>query len=170
MILLFPGSFDPPHLGHLDIMQRAAALAQSAGGTLLVAIADHPEKRPFLALNQRIALLSELCAGNQATRIVTYRGATVHFARHNNVTALVRGLRNPLDFENEKSMAEVNRSHGFDTVFFMTAGVHAHLSSHLVRSAQAAGLPVDALVPPAVARALSTAGPLAGPLAVASAT
>lgn len=155
MILLFPGSFDPPHLGHLDIMQRAATLARAAGGELLVAIADHPEKRAFLSLDQRLALLSDLCPGDRPTRIVTYRGATVHFAQQNRVTALVRGLRNPLDFEHEKSMAEINRSHGFDTIFFMTTGVHAHLSSHLVRSAHTAGLPVEALVPPAVATALS---------------
>lgn len=155
MILLFPGSFDPPHLGHLDVLRRAAAVARTAGGELLVAIADHPEKCAFLTLDQRIALLSELCAGDHTTRIVTYRGATVHFARANGVTALVRGLRNPLDFENEKSMAEVNRSHGFDTLFLMTAGVHAHLSSHLVRSARAADLPLDDLVPPTVAQALA---------------
>ena len=120
-----------------------------------MAIADHPEKRATLTLEQRIVLLTGLCAGDHTTRIVTYRGATVNFARTHGVTALVRGLRNPLDFENEKSMAEVNRSHGFDTIFFMTAGAHAHLSSQLVRSVRSAGLPVDDLVPPAVAAALA---------------
>ena len=154
MRLLFPGSFDPPHLGHLDVIRRAAELARCGGGELLVAVADNPDKPGWLAIDRRMALLTELCRDVPGTRPVSFRGATVLFAQANGVDALVRGIRNPLDFEHEKSMAEVNRSHGVDTLFFMTAGVHAHLSSHLVRSARAAGLPVDTLVPPAVAKAL----------------
>lgn len=154
MKLLFPGSFDPPHLGHLDVIRRAAELARSGGGELLVAVADNPDKPGWLAIDRRIALLAELCREVPGTRSVSFRGATVLFAQTNGVDALVRGIRNPLDFEHEKAMAEVNRSHGVDTLFFMTAGVHAHLSSHLVRSAKTAGLPIDSLVPPAVAKAL----------------
>jgi pantetheine-phosphate adenylyltransferase len=155
MRLLFPGSFDPPHLGHLDVMQRAAAIAHGGGGELLVAIAEHPDKPGWLPVSRRIALVQALCRDIPGTRVVSYRGATVRFAQEHAVTTLVRGLRNPLDFEHEKSMAEVNRSHGFDTMFFMTAGVHAHLSSHLVRAAHSAELPLTGLVPPLVASALS---------------
>ena len=155
MRLLFPGSFDPPHLGHLDVVQRAASLARAAGGELLVAIADNPDKSSFLPLDRRVMLLQALFDHDPTVSVVTYRGATVLFARENRVTALVRGLRNPLDFEHEKSMAEVNRAHGVDTVFLVTAGVHAHLSSHLVRSARAAGLPLDDLVPPQVVEVLT---------------
>jgi pantetheine-phosphate adenylyltransferase len=150
MRLLFPGSFDPPHLGHLNLMERAAAVARSGGGELLVAVADNPDKPGFLPLARRVELVTALCAGIPGTRCVTYRGATVLFAQTHGVDVLVRGIRNPLDFEHEKAMAEVNRLHGVDTLFFMTAGAHAHLSSHLVRSAKAAGLPLTALVPPAV--------------------
>ena len=154
MRLLFPGSFDPPHLGHLDVIRRAAALARSGGGELLVAVADNPDKPGWLPLERRLALVSALCADEPGARAVTYRGATVLFAQTHAVDALVRGIRNPLDFEHEKAMAEVNRSHGIDTMFFMTAGVHAHLSSHLVRSAKAAGLPLTGLIPPMVAHGL----------------
>jgi pantetheine-phosphate adenylyltransferase len=154
MRLLFPGSFDPPHLGHRDVIQRAAALARSGGGELLVAVADNPDKPGWLPIERRLALVAALCAEEPGARAVTYRGATVLFAQTHAVDALVRGIRNPLDFEHEKSMAEVNRSHGIDTMFFMTAGVHAHLSSHLVRSAKAAGLPLTGLIPPSVALGL----------------
>lgn len=154
MRLLFPGSFDPPHLGHLDVIRRAAAVAFGGGGELLVAVAEHPDKPGWLPVAKRLELVASLCADVPGARAVTYRGATVRFAQANGITTLVRGLRNPLDFEHEKSMAEVNRGHGFDTMFFMTAGVHAHLSSHLVRAAQAAGLPVADLVPPSVAARL----------------
>ncbi len=154
MRLLFPGSFDPPHLGHLDVIRRAAAVAHGGGGELLVAIAEHPEKPGWLPVARRLALVTALCADVPGARAVSYGGATVRFAQANGVTTLVRGLRNPLDFEHEKSMAEINRGHGFDTLFFMTAGVHAHLSSNIVRAAQAAGLPVVDLLPPAVAAGL----------------
>ena len=155
MRLLFPGSFDPPHLGHLDVIQRAAAVAHGGGGELLVAIAEHPEKPGWLPVARRVELVTALCVDIPGTRVVSYRGATVRFAQQHGITTLVRGLRNPLDFEHEKSMAEVNRSHGFDTMFFMTAGAHAHLSSNLVRAAQAAGLSVSGLVPPLVASGLA---------------
>jgi pantetheine-phosphate adenylyltransferase len=155
MRLLFPGSFDPPHLGHLDVMQRAAAVAHGGGGELLVAIAEHPDKPGWLPVSRRVELVQALCRDIPGTRVVSYRGATVRFAQANAVTTLVRGLRNPLDFEHEKSMAEVNRSHGFDTLFFMTAGAHAHLSSQLVRAARTAELPLSGLVPPLVASGLS---------------
>ena len=144
MRLLFPGSFDPPHFGHLDVIERAAAVARTGGGELLIAVADNPDKPGWLPLERRLALVTAMCQHVLGTRVVTYRGATA------GVDTLVRGLRNPLDFEHEKAMAEVNRSHGVDTLFFMTAGSHAHLSSHLVRSARIAGLPIDRLVPPLV--------------------
>lgn len=150
MRLLFPGSFDPPHFGHLDVIERAAAVARTGGGELLVAVADNPDKPGWLPLERRLALVTAMCQLVPGTRVVTYRGATVLFAQTAGVDTLVRGLRNPLDFEHEKAMAEVNRSHGVDTLFFMTAGSHAHLSSHLVRSARIAGLPIDRLLPPLV--------------------
>ncbi len=155
MRLLFPGSFDPPHLGHLDVIQRAAAVAHGGGGELLVAIAEHPDKAGWLPVARRVELVQALCQGIPGTHVVSYRGATVRFAQTHAVTTLVRGLRNPLDFEHEKSMAEVNRSHGFDTLFFMTAGAHSHLSSHLVRAAHAAELPLTGLVPALVAGGLN---------------
>ncbi len=157
MRLLFPGSFDPPHLGHLDVIRRAAHLARSGGGELLVGVADNPDKPGWLDTGRRLDLLGELCREVPGTRPVSFRGATVLYAQTNGVDALVRGIRNPLDFEHEKAMAEVNREHGIDTVFFVTAGAHAHLSSNLVRRAGAAGLPIDTLVPPVVARVISDA-------------
>lgn len=152
--LLFPGSFDPPHLGHVDVARRAAALAAAGGGRLILGIAANPDKPGLLPVAQRIALLQETTAAFGNVDVATYPGATVHFARDQGITSLVRGLRNHLDLEDERAMAEVNRQAGFDTIFLLTTPEYAHLSSRLVRNVRAAGLDVAGLVPPAVAAAL----------------
>lgn len=151
MHLLYPGSFDPPHLGHLDLIARGAALA----GRLTVAVAENPDKRPLLPADARLDLLRRLSAGMPRVEIAGYRGATLAFARAQGATALLRGLRTAADLDHERGMAEVHRRHGLDTVLLLAAGPHAHLSSSLVRAAAAAGLPLDDLVPPEVALALA---------------
>ncbi len=158
MRLLFPGSFDPPHHGHRDVLQRAANLVASVDGEVLLGIAEHPEKTGFLSLAERLTLLDALCAEIPRTRVLVYRGATVHAARDHGITALVRGLRHAQDLEGEKAMAEVNRRHGFDTIYFVTDARWSFLSSGFIRGVLAAGLPLDDLVPAPVAAALASRG------------
>lgn len=146
---LFAGSFDPPHLGHLDLIRRAAGLCDR----LIVAVADNPEKRGGAAA-PRIDLLRTACAGLANVEVTAFGGATVAYARSRGCCALLRGLRNGADLEHERGMAEVNRRFGLDTVLLATSSATSHLSSRLVRAVAAAGLPVSGLVPPAVARAL----------------
>src|SRR5271170_4610099 len=112
MRALFPGSFDPPHLGHLDLIRRAAALLDE----LVVGVAGNPDKQAFLAVDERIALLRADCAALATVRVVGYQGATTTFAAANGCGVLVRGLRNAGDLEAEQAMAEINRGHGLDTL------------------------------------------------------
>jgi pantetheine-phosphate adenylyltransferase len=147
---LYPGTFDPPHLGHLDVIRRAAAHFEQ----VVVAIAINPEKRPCLSESTRVAVLRELCAEVAHIRITTYHEATVTYAKAQGCSVLIRGLRNAADLDAESGMAQINRSHGIETFFLIADVRHQHLSSRLVKQVLAAGLPLDDLVAPTVARAL----------------
>jgi pantetheine-phosphate adenylyltransferase len=149
-VALYPGSFDPPHRGHLDIIRRAAA----ACGQVVVAVARNHDKSSTHGVEQRLDWLRAMCAEVPGASVESYTGATVRFALSRGVGVLVRGLRNHADFEAEQAMATVNRAHGLDTLFLMTDPQHAHLSSRLVRMVLAAGLPISDLVPPIVERDL----------------
>lgn len=150
---LYPGSFDPPHLGHLDLIRRAAAQVDH----LVVGVALNPDKQPMLSAEQRIALLTTLARELKNVTAISYAGATVAFAKAQGCTALIRGLRNAADLDAEFGMAQVNRANGLDTLFLVADAAHQHLSSRLVKLVASAGLPLDALVPPAV---LSVIAPL----------
>ena len=150
MKALYPGRFDPPHLGHLDLIRRAAALADK----LVVGVAIEPGKPAFLTPHRRVALLRTACADLPNISVVAYRGATVAFARKHNVTVLVRGLRGAADLEAERVMAEVNRANGFDTLFLASAVQHIHLSSSMVRRVVKLGLPLTGLVTVGVAKGI----------------
>jgi pantetheine-phosphate adenylyltransferase len=151
MKALYPGSFDPPHLGHLDLIRRAAVLVQH----LVVAIAVNPDKQPFLPTEQRIALLRGECRDLANVSFASYEGATVNFARANGVAVLIRGLRNANDLEAEQAMAQVNRANGLDTLLLPSASEHIHISSRMVRMVAEARLPLSGLVSASVARALT---------------
>ncbi len=152
MIVLYPGSFDPPHLGHLDIIRRAAAMFDR----LVVAVAVNPNKPPFLGIDQRLELLRGLVAGFGNVTVDRYQGATIVYAEAHGIRVLLRGVRSGQDLEQERALAIVNRSlGGVETLLLPAAAETVHLSGRLVREALAAGLAVDALVPPAVAAALA---------------
>ena len=145
MIALFPGSFDPPHRGHLDLIQRAARIADR----LVVAVAVNAAKQPFLPTAVRVALLRDECAGLGNVTVAT-QGASV----------LVRGVRGAADLEFERGMSAVHRAAaGLETVLLAGDGATGHLSSSLVREAARAGLALDALLTPAVAAAVRQALP-----------
>jgi pantetheine-phosphate adenylyltransferase len=149
---LYPGTFDPPHHGHVDVIRRAAAQVQQ----LIVGIAVNPEKKPCLSEQARVAVLQELCRDLAHVRIATYTQATVAFAKAQGCTVLIRGLRNAADLDAESGMAQINRSHGLESFFLISDVRHQHLSSRLVKQVIAAGLPLDDLVAPVVIRALRT--------------
>jgi pantetheine-phosphate adenylyltransferase len=158
MIALYAGSFDPPHLGHIELVRRAAAVSTR----LIVGVAVNPAKTPFLPAEVRVALLRAACADLPQLTVETYAGATVAFARARGVQVLIRGLRTAVDAEFERGLAAVNRqAGGIETLLLLADGAHSHLSSSLVREAARAGLPLASLVPPAVAEAIGRHAPAA---------
>lgn len=154
---VYPGSFDPVTLGHLDIIRRAVAVFDR----LLVAVLANPRKTPVLDAATRAQVIREAVdaeLGELAERIevATFEGLTVELARRSGAGFVVRGLRAVSDFEIELQMAHMNRklAPAVDTVFFMTGLEHAYLSSSLVREIAVHGGDVSGMVPAAAARHL----------------
>jgi len=155
---LYPGSFDPITLGHLDVIERAAGVFDK----LVVGVLVNPRKSPLLPLDQRIEAIREAAReqlGELAGRVevASFDGLTVDFARKLDADFIVRGLRAVSDFESELQMAHTNRklAPDVDTIFFMTALEHAYLSSSLVKEIAQFGGDVSRMVPDSVARRLS---------------
>ncbi|MDA3962367.1 MAG: pantetheine-phosphate adenylyltransferase [Planctomycetota bacterium] len=149
---LYAGSFDPPTLGHLDIVTRAA----QASERLVVGVGFNPAKKHFIPVEDRVALIQAECAeaGVENVTVEAFSGATVEFARKHDIHLLVRGLRGFADLERERGLAEINGHNGFETMFLLARSQHAHISSSLVREVIVAGLCLDQLVPARVAAAL----------------
>jgi pantetheine-phosphate adenylyltransferase len=153
---VYPGTFDPITLGHLDIIARACAVFER----LTVAVLVNPRKQPTLDLDTRLELIREslldLPGGGSGIEVVSFEGLTVDLARGLGAGAIVRGLRAVSDFESELQMAQLNRrlAPDIDTVFFMTGIEHAYVSSTMVREIAALGGDVSSMVPPGVLRRL----------------
>ena len=143
---VFPGSFDPFTLGHLDIVRRALPLCDE----LIIAVGENSEKKYLFSLEKRIAFISATCA-EPKIKVVSYKGLTIDFCKSVQATALLRGLRNPADFEFEKSVAQINRRlSGIETLFLLTAADLAYISSSVVREIMVHGGDYSSLVPKAV--------------------
>jgi pantetheine-phosphate adenylyltransferase len=128
---LFPGSFDPFTLGHEDIVRRALPLFDG----LYIGIGENQDKRYQYTLEERMAMVQAMYANEPKIQVVSYSGLTVHFAHTLGVQFLLRGIRNPSDFEFEKSIAQANRQMvpDLDTVFLLTTARYAYISSSIVR-------------------------------------
>jgi pantetheine-phosphate adenylyltransferase len=143
---VFPGSFDPFTLGHFDIVRRALPLCDE----LIIAVGENTEKKYLFSLEKRIAFISATCA-EPKIKVVSYTGLTIDFCKSVQATALLRGLRNPADFEFEKSVAQINRRlSGIETLFLLTAADLAYISSSVVREIMIHGGDYSSLVPKAV--------------------
>lgn len=152
-IAVYPGSFDPVTYGHLDIIARAAQLFDR----LYVAVLRHSAKTPFFTTEERVALLTSVTGDLPNVECESFEGLTVAYARSRRASAIVRGLRAVSDFEYELKMAEMNHhlDPGVETIFMMTSSRYSFISSSIVREVASLGGPVDAWVPPAVARRLA---------------
>jgi pantetheine-phosphate adenylyltransferase len=156
-IAIYPGSFDPITLGHIDVIGRAATIFDK----LIVAVLVNPRKSPLLDLDERIATIREAVTEalpDAAGRVdvAGFDGLTVDYAREVGARFIVRGLRAVSDFESEMQMAHTNRKlyPEIDTIFLMTALEHAYLSSTLVKEIASFGGDVSQMVPRAAARRL----------------
>lgn len=127
---IFPGSFDPFTLGHFDVIQRATHLFDE----IIIAIGVNSEKKYMFSLAQRKQFIETSFQGNSKVKVVSYEGLTVDFCLQNNIQFILRGLRNPADFEFEKSIAHTNRDLApIETVFLLTAASTSYISSSIVR-------------------------------------
>lgn len=154
-IAVYPGSFDPVTNGHLDVIERAAAVFER----IVVGVLENPRKQPLFPAKERIELLrAALGDGPAAGRIEVagFDGLTVDFCRSVGARFIVRGLRAISDFETEMLLAHNNRrlAPDVDTVFFMTSIEHSYVASSLVKEIATFGGDVGAMVPPVARDAL----------------
>lgn len=127
----FPGSFDPFTAGHLNILKRALTMFDE----VVVAVGINQDKRGFFDMDQRMDIIRQAVAGIDGVRIVKYDSLTVDACRQLGIKHIVRGVRNMLDFENERAIADANRriAPEIETVIIPTAQEFAHISSSAVR-------------------------------------
>ena len=151
--VLYPGSFDPFHLGHLDVVEQAAELF----GTVVVAVLHNPEKPSgTLSTEERLAAIRASCAHVPGVRAEAFAGLAVDAARAVGALCIVKGLRTPGDFEVEQQMAHTNHAvSGVRTVYVPCAPAHGHISSRFIREIAAHGGDVSSMVPSAVGDALA---------------
>jgi len=151
-IAIYPGSFDPPTLGHLDLIKRASKLFDH----IIVAVAYNNEKTGLFTITERKDMLSGLCKDVPNVSIDSFRGLTVNFAREHKAVAIIRGLRVASDFEFEMTMAINNQKLNpeVDTVSLMPSEPYLFLSSRLVKEIAGFGGTVSHYVTPDVERCL----------------
>lgn len=149
---LYPGSFDPFHNGHLEIVERAARLFDD----VVVAAMRNPQKgEPLFSLDERKEMLEESLAHLPNVTISSFSSLVVDLAREVGATIIVKGLRAVSDFESELQMAQMNHAlSGIDTLFIPTASSHSFVASRLLREVNRFGGDVSAMVPLPVASRL----------------
>lgn len=152
VIAIYPGSFDPPTNGHLDLIERGSKIFDE----LVVAILRNPDKDPLFSVGERRNMLEELTRHFKNVRVDTFDGLTVDYAASVEASAVLRGIRALSDYEYELQMALMNRKLAphLETVFMMPAEQYSYLSSRLVREVGRLGGSIKDLVPEAVEQKL----------------
>ena len=132
-IAVFPGSFDPITLGHLDIIERAVPLFDK----LIIAIGQNSQKKYMFSLEKKMEFIKKSVAHFQNVEVDSFEGLTIDYCRSKNVNFIIRGLRNPADFEFEKAIAQTNRllthENKIETIFLLTSAGKSYISSSIVR-------------------------------------
>jgi len=150
-VAVYPGSFDPPTLGHLDIVRRGLTIFDE----LVVAVSDNPGKQHLFSTVERVALLREATADLPGVSVETYTGLTVSYVQRRGGCAILRGIRTLSDFDYESHLALTNRAmSGLETVFVMASPACSFISSSLIREIARLGGDVSAMVPAGVNLAL----------------
>ena len=130
-IAVFPGSFDPITTGHEDVVRRALPLFDE----IIIAIGQNSDKKYYFPLEKRLAFIKEAFADVSKIRTDTYNGLTIDYCKKMNASYILRGLRNPSDFEFEKAIAQMNKymAPAIDTLFIITSPELSSVSSAIVR-------------------------------------
>ncbi len=153
-VAVYPGSFDPVHNGHLDVIARAARVFDA----VIVAVARNSDKEGLFSVSERLDMLRSATSHVRNVQVDAFDGLTVAFAQNKGASVLVKGLRAVVDFEYELKQAWMNQrlAPDLDTVFFMTAPAYHFLSSTLIREVSRLGGSVTGLVPSGVEDRLRT--------------
>ncbi|MGP8172961.1 MAG: pantetheine-phosphate adenylyltransferase [Terracidiphilus sp.] len=149
---IYPGTFDPPTNGHIDLIQRGAKLFDH----LTVAILSNLVKDPLFTVEERVEMLKEVTSSLHNVSIATFHGLMVEFARQQGASAVLRGIRAISDYEYEFQMALMNRrlAPEIETVFLQPAGRYSFVSSRMLKEVFSFGGDVSGLVPPNVLQRL----------------
>ena len=143
MKLFFPGSFDPFTIGHADLVERALDM----GCEVVIAIGINEEKKPLFSVQQRLEAIRNHYKGYSRVSVTEYRGLTVDAVRENGCDAILRGIRSVSDYDNERNLADINRSiDGVETVLLVASPAVQHVSSSLVRELLSFGRNADDLM------------------------
>lgn len=150
MIAIYPGSFDPVTLGHLDIISRSSGLYDH----VIVVVSRNPTKNPMFSVDERLAQIRQATAHLSNVEIDSFEGLTVSYAHQRHAKVLIRGLRVLSDFEKELQMAHTNKTlaNDLETVFLATSTEYGFLSSSLVKEIARFGGAIGHLVPEHVAQ------------------
>lgn len=151
-IAVCPGSFDPIHYGHLDIISRGARVFDK----VIVAVLNNAKKTPMFTLKERMELIRQVASEYPNVEVDTFDGLLIHYMQEKQANVLIKGLRAVSDFEYEMQMAAMNRKldDKIETFFMMTSNQYSYLSSSLVKEVARFHGPINELVPPIVEKAM----------------
>lgn len=144
-IAVFPGSFDPFHKGHLDIVNKALKVFDK----IIIAIGQNSTKNNLFSIKKREALIKKLFLNNENIRVITYNKLTVDLCKELNANFIIRGLRNTFDFEYEKSISFMNKSinNEIETIFFVSSQEFIQISSSIIRELYKNGANINKFLP-----------------------
>lgn len=149
-VAVFPGSFDPITLGHYDIVERATPLFDK----IIIAIGQNSQKKYMFSLEERMEFINRTFAHFPNVEVDHFEGLTIDYCHSKNVNFILRGLRNPSDFEFEKAIAQTNREltkdNKIETIFLLTSASYSFISSSIVREILTFGGHYELMVPEAV--------------------
>ena len=149
---IYPGSFDPMTMGHLNIVRRSLEVFDQ----VVVSVLRHPEKNAMFTVEERVAMMTEILAAEDRVQVESFDGLLVDYVRGRGSHTVIRGLRAVQDFEYEFQMTMMNRrlAPDIDTVFMMTDEEYFYIASRTVKEVAALGGDISGLVPDVVARAM----------------
>ena len=151
-IAVYPGTFDPVTLGHLDLIKRASRIFDE----VIVAVAKSTSKNTLFSTEERVEMIRKATADMPGATVESFEGLLINYLEEHHAHVILRGLRAISDFEYEFQMASMNRklASKFETIFMMTGEQYTYLSSRFVKEICRLGGEVDCFVPPAVKKAL----------------
>lgn len=148
MTAVYPGSFDPVTFGHLDIIERSSKICNK----LVIGVLNNSKKTPLFSADERVKMIQEVVKDIPNVEVKSFSGLTVDFARANNATVIIRGLRAVTDFEYELQLSQTNRAIApdIDTVFFTTNLKYSYVSSSITKELAMYGSDISKFVPACV--------------------